>query len=80
MTGGYLYRGAAIPALQGAYIYADYCVNGVRAIVVDAAGNAGNTVELVDQPDSIVSFGEDANGEIYVCSISGNVVYRIDPA
>jgi hypothetical protein len=37
-------------------------------------------VALTDQPGSIVSFGEDANGEIYVCSLSGNTVYRIDPA
>ncbi len=80
VTGGYIYRGSAIPALRGAYIYADYCGEGVRAIVVDDAGNAGDAVALVDQPDSIVSFGEDADGEIYVCSINGNVVYRIDPA
>ena len=80
VTGGYLYRGAAIPALRGAYLYTDYCGTGVRAIVVDAAGNAGDAVALTDQPGSIVSFGEDANGEIYVCSLSGNAVYRIDPA
>jgi len=80
VTGGYLYRGAAIPALRGAYLYTDYCGNGVRAIVVDASGKAGDAVQLTDQPGSIVSFGEDANGEIYVCSLSGDVVYRIDPA
>jgi glucose/arabinose dehydrogenase len=79
VTGGYIYRGAAIPALRGAYLYTDYCGRGVRAIVVDAAGNAGDAVQLTDQPGSIVSFGEDANGEIYVCSLSGNTVYRIDP-
>ncbi len=80
VTGGYVYRGAAIPALRGAYLYTDYCGNGVRAIVVDASGKPGDAVQLTDQPGSIVSFGEDANGEIYVCSLSGNVVYRIDPA
>jgi glucose/arabinose dehydrogenase len=80
VTGGYLYRGAAIPALRGAYLYTDYCGNGVRATVVNASGNASDAVQLTDQPGSIVSFGEDANGEIYVCSLSGNAVYRIDPA
>ncbi len=40
----------------------------------------GDAVQLTDQPGSIASFGEDANGEIYVCSLSGNTVYRIDPA
>jgi glucose/arabinose dehydrogenase len=80
VTGGYVYRGAAIPALRGAYLYTDYCGTGVRASVVDAAGNAGDAVQLSDQPGSIVSFGEDANGEIYVCSLGGDTVYRIDPA
>jgi glucose/arabinose dehydrogenase len=80
VTGGYVYRGAAIPALQGAYLYTDYCGSGVRAIVVDADGKAGDAVQLTEDPNSIVSFGEDASGEVYVCSLGGNVVYRIDPA
>jgi glucose/arabinose dehydrogenase len=80
VTGGYVYRGAAIPALRGAYLYTDYCGTGVRATVMDASGKAGDAVQLTDQPGSIVSFGEDANGEMYVCSLSGDVVYRIDPA
>ena len=52
----------------------------MRAIVVDANGNAGDAVPLTDQPGSIVSFGQDVNGEIYVCSLGSNAVYRIDPA
>ena len=69
------HRGAAIPA-PGGLPYTDYR----DGRTVDAAGNAGDAVALTDQPGSIVSFGEDANGEIYVCSLSGNTVYRIDPA
>jgi glucose/arabinose dehydrogenase len=80
VTGGHVYRGGAIPALRGAYLYTDYCGSGVRAVVVDANGNAGDAVQLTDEPGSIASFGEDANGEIYVCSLGGNTVYRIDPA
>jgi hypothetical protein len=80
VTGGYVYRGAAIPALRGAYLYTDYCGSGVRAVVVDANGNAGTAIQLTDEPGSIVSFGEDANGDVYVCSLDGNTVYRIDPA
>jgi glucose/arabinose dehydrogenase len=80
VTGGYVYRGAAIPALRGAYLYTDYCGSGVRAVVVDVNGNAGTAIQLTDEPGSIVSFGEDADGEVYVCSLGGNTVYRIDPA
>jgi glucose/arabinose dehydrogenase len=80
VTGGYVYRGNAIPALRGAYLYTDYCGTGVRAVAVDPAGKAGDAVALTDQPGSIVSFAEDPNGEIYVCSLGGNAVYRIDPA
>ena len=52
----------------------------MRAIVVDADGNAGDAVQLTEQPNSIVSFGEDATGEVYVCSLAGDAVYRIDAA
>jgi glucose/arabinose dehydrogenase len=80
VTGGFVYRGTAIAALRGAYVYADYCGRGVRAIAVDESGAAGNAVQLSANPASIVSFGEDAGGELYVCSLDGNTVYRIDPA
>src|SRR5205823_5713003 len=78
VTGGYVYRGTAIPALPGAYVYTDYCAFGVRAIAVAADGTAGDAVQLTSDPDSIVSFGEGPGNELYVCSLAGNAVYRID--
>ncbi len=80
VTGGYIYRGTAIPALRGAYVFTDYCGSGVRAIDVAADGTAGNAVQLTDQPSAIVSFGQGSGNELYVCSIDSNAVYRIDPA
>jgi glucose/arabinose dehydrogenase len=77
VTGGSVYRGAAIPALHGGYVFADYCGGSLRAIVVQ---NGAVTQERVlpVTADSITSFGEDANGELYVLSAGG--LARVDPA
>jgi glucose/arabinose dehydrogenase len=80
VTGGYVYRGTAIPALRGAYLYSDYCAGSVRAIAADGDGGVGDPVQLSADPDSVSSFGEGFGGELYVCSLSGGAVYRIDPA
>lgn len=79
ITGGYVYRGAAIPALQGQYFYGDYCRGWVRSIRY-ADGAAG---ELTDWPTlrpggSVTSFGEDAAGELYVLVAEGGV-FRFVP-
>lgn len=77
VTGGYVYRGAAIPDLQGVYLYGDYCQGFVRSFRF-AGGQA------TDQRDwqalrpggNVTSFGEDAAGEVYVLTAQGGV-YRI---
>jgi len=79
VTGGYVYRGAAIPALVGHYLYADYCSGWVRSFRY--AG--GQAVDRQDRPtlspgEPITSFGEDASGEVYVVT-HGGVIYRIVP-
>src|SRR5690606_1180738 len=74
ITGGYLYRGSAIPALQGSYLYADFCAPGLRAIQV----HEGQVLAERTWPDlggaQIQSFGEDADGELYVLSADGPVL------
>src|SRR3954468_12352665 len=80
ITGGYVYRGSAIPALQGLYFFGDYCQGWVRSIRY--AG--GQATELTDWPTlrpggSVLSFGEDAAGELYVLSSSGGV-FKLIPA
>jgi glucose/arabinose dehydrogenase len=79
ITGGYVYRGTAIPALQGQYFYGDFCGGWVRSFRYQA----GAAVEQYQWPTlapggSITSFGEDAAGELYVIS-SGGSVFRIVP-
>jgi len=82
ITGGYVYRGGAIPALQGAYLYADYCRGWVRSLRY--AG--GGVTDLTDRPSlapggPISSFGEDARGELYVVEYgTAGTVYRIVPS
>jgi glucose/arabinose dehydrogenase len=74
ITGGYVYRGAAIPALQGHYFYADYCQGWVRSFRLQD----GQAVEPQQWPTlapggAITSFGQDAAGELYVLSAEGRV-------
>ena len=76
ITGGYVYRGAAIPALQGAYVFADYCAQGIRAF--DPA-NPAEATKLVDRPANVVGFGQGPGNELYALSFDGNV-YRFDAA
>jgi glucose/arabinose dehydrogenase len=78
ITGGYVYRGTASPALAGRYFYADYCSGWIRSLtVVD-----GEATDLQDHSADIgsvsqlASFGEDAAGELYVVSLGGTV-YRL---
>jgi glucose/arabinose dehydrogenase len=78
ITGGYVYRGTKIPALRGGYLFADYCGGQLRAITVQDGKVAQERV-LPVRASSITSFGQDADGELYVLSDSGEVL-RVDPA
>ena len=79
VTGGYVYRGSAIPELYGAYVFADYEKGTVWAMTVDTEGRlADGPVELAHQ-SGLASFGQDADGELYVLSLDGPLS-RIDPA
>ena len=77
VTGGYRYRGAALPTLDGVYLYGDYCSGKIFA----AAQEEGTHWSLVDQRESgflITTFGEDEAGEIYVADLRGHL-FRIAP-
>ena len=79
ITGGYVYRGANIPALSGAYLFADACEGQLHALV-HASGAVGLERDLGVNGGAVSSFAEDANGELYVMDLSGDQVLRIDPA
>jgi glucose/arabinose dehydrogenase len=79
ITGGYVYRGTAVPALQGLYFFGDYCSGWVHSFRYQG----GAAAELTDWPTlrpggAITSFGEDAAGELYVL-VQGGSVFKIVP-
>ena len=78
IMGGYVYRGEAIPALRGWYVFTDYCDSRIRAIPAEGFGEAPTPWVLWDGgPDAVVSFMEDAEGELYVISQEGARIYRL---
>jgi glucose/arabinose dehydrogenase len=67
VIGGYVYRGTAIPRLSGWYVFTDYCNGRLRALRVGPRG-ASTKLALGPTVREPSSFGEDANGELYVLS------------
>ncbi len=77
VTGGYVYRGSAIPALKGWYVYGDYCSGEVWAVSAGASSPATPVRLLGTGSGRLISgFGEDASGRLYLCDLNG-AVYRI---
>ena len=78
VTGGYVYRGSAAPAQQGMYFYADFCNGFVRSFRYQN-GQATNQFEwpLLSR-QGITSFGEDAQGELYLMTQGGSL-FKIVP-
>lgn len=83
ITGGYVYRGSAIPDLQGTYFFADFCSNQIWSLRYDGVTVTefqDRTAELVPDVGSIAtisSFGEGADGELYICDRSGGEIFKI---
>jgi glucose/arabinose dehydrogenase len=78
LTGGYVYRGEAMPELRGTYFYGDFCAGWVRSFRLSTGRQEFDAISPPLINDNVVSFGEDADGEIYVVMASGRV-YRIAP-
>jgi glucose/arabinose dehydrogenase len=76
VIGGFVYRGQKIPEIKGQYFYSDYCNSWLRSFGF-ADGKVTDQHEWpVGKLGSVVSFGEDSQGELYICTSSGRV-YRI---
>jgi len=91
ITGGHVYRGCAYPELAGTYFYADYSTNNIWSLryvngaVVDFTLRNTQMQTSIDgfTCNQISSFGEDANGEIYVVDHGGTAtgqIFKIIPA
>lgn len=89
ISGGYVYRGCRMPTLQGTYFFADYVNNNVWSFRYNAATNTKTEFTLRNSAitpsiedavvNQIVSFGEDANGELYIVDHGGQI-FKIIPA
>jgi glucose/arabinose dehydrogenase len=78
VIGGFVYRGTAIHGLWGAYLFSDNCLGGVAALRI-RSGRVVSERGMGVKVSSPSSFGEDANGELYLLSLSGGV-YRLAAA
>lgn len=74
ITGGYVYRGQAVPGLVGAYLYGDFCSGEIFALPKSERINEPR--QILKSSLLISSFGEDATGELYVLDHKGGV-YRL---
>ncbi len=63
ITGGVVYRGMAIPELNGVYLYSDFCGGYLRGLV---DGEVTDYTDQVGDAGKVVSFGTDSDGEVYV--------------
>jgi glucose/arabinose dehydrogenase len=77
VIGGYVYRGTRIPNLGGVYVYGDLCDGRVRTLTRKGR-NIVPGPPLDVQVDALTSFGEDAEGELYLLSLYRGV-YRLVP-
>ncbi|GAA1889416.1 PQQ-dependent sugar dehydrogenase [Streptomyces durmitorensis] len=78
VTGGYVYRGKAIPGLKGQYVFSDYCDGTIRALRMEN-GKVTGASDLGVNGGEVISFVQGGKGELYVLDIGGSV-FRIDPA
>jgi hypothetical protein len=74
VTGGFVYRGSAVPSLRGRYIFGDY--GSGRIWTLQLSNGQANVQRQPFSVPQLSSFGEDAKGELYATSLSGRV-YRI---
>ena len=73
ITGGYVYRGKAIPELAGNYLYSDYCLGFLKSFTATTTGVGGHKDWAVANVGRIVSFGQDADGELYLIAENGKL-------
>ena len=74
ITGGYIYRGQALPELRGQYLFADWCAGKVWAF----SPATGERREILRDLGPLTSFGKDHRNELYVME-GGGKLWRLGP-
>ena len=75
MTGGYVYRGSAHPAMRGLYVFGDY--GSGRIWTLTKSGAAYRMRLALNTSYAISTFGADASGEIWVADWNAGVIHRL---
>jgi glucose/arabinose dehydrogenase len=77
VTGGYVYRGAALPEWQGVYFYGDYCSGNIWGVRL-SGGNAPQAKILFTTSAKITTFGVDEAWEIYLADYGLGQLLRLE--
>jgi len=76
ISGGVLYRGAAVPALVGYYVFADYCSGQIRALQI--ANRAEVKQVALGEVPAVTAISQGPDGELFVVSGAGSI-YTVNP-
>ncbi len=79
VTGGYVYRGATVPALVGRYVFGDYGSGRVWYIDENVSTGARTMVQIADTNLSIGSFGQTLDGEVFIIDLPNGTLSRFTP-
>ncbi len=79
VTGGHVYRGKAIPELDGSYVFGDFSTFRLWAVTEDRVGGKHQMREIGRAPSQLSSFAEEPDGELLMTCFDGKV-YRLVPA
>ena len=71
ITGGYVYRGSDLPHIRGDYLYGDFVRGNLWIVQYD--GRRVRQHRHLGQVPSPASFGEDRDGEVYICCFDGQI-------
>ena len=80
ITGGRVYRGAEYPAMQGHYLFTDYCAGDIRAVTTTDGINFNSHQALPNQGFGFVAFAEDINNEMYIVNTVTGQILRVKDA
>jgi len=73
VTGGYVYRGSAIPSLRGRYVFADFVSGRLMYLAANSSGGFDRLDLIVSTGLNISSFAQDSAGELYVTDYNGGI-------
>jgi glucose/arabinose dehydrogenase len=73
IVGGFVYRGPTLPAATGRYFYSDYCSGWLRSFRYVGGAAGEQRAWRVTSPGAVLSFGQDAAGEVYLLAANGTV-------